>query len=122
MDVLIIDDDADVRRTHSRLLERAGFMVRTVENGLAAIAELQQHRFRVIHLDIQMPFLEGERFYDELLKQYPKAAKRVVFVTGYADAPEIQPLLEHAGRPVLRKPVNARELVEVTKRVAALPG
>lgn len=46
MDVLVVDDDPDVRHTHVKLLERAGFMVRAVDNGLAAIAELQRHPFK----------------------------------------------------------------------------
>lgn len=58
MDVLIVDDEEDVRRTFTRALERAGYMVTALENGLAAFAELQQRQYRVIVCDVHMPFLD----------------------------------------------------------------
>lgn len=117
MDVLIVDDDESVRRTFSRALERAGYMVSAVENGLAAFAELQQHQYRAIVCDIHMPFLEGRSFYDELVAQYPQMAQRVVFATGWADQDEVGAFLQKSGRPVLRKPVDLKDLVQTVRRV-----
>ena len=118
MDVLIVDDDEDVRRTFSRALERAGYMVTAVENGLAAIAELHQQSCSVIVCDIHMPFLEGKSFYDELSKDFPALAQRVVFATGWAEHDEVGPFLERTGRPVLHKPVDFKELVAAVRGVA----
>ena len=118
MDVLIVDDDEDVRRTFSRALERAGYMVTAVENGLAAIAELHQQSCSVIVCDIHMPFLEGRTFYDEILKDYPQMAQRVVFATGWAEQDEVAAFLKRTGRPVLRKPVDVKHLVEMVRGVA----
>jgi DNA-binding response OmpR family regulator len=121
MDILIVDDDVDVRRTFSRALERAGYMVRAVENGLAAFAEVQRYRFRAIICDVHMPFLQGQGFYDELLKDYPQVAERVVFATGWTEHDEVGPFLQRAGRPVLRKPVDLKKLVATVRAVADRP-
>ena len=118
MDVLIVDDDEAVRHAFSRALERAGFMVAAVENGLAAYAELQQRRYQAIVCDVHMPFLEGRTFYDELSRDYPALARRVVFATGWADHDEVGPFLERSGQPVLRKPVDFKDLVTIVQRVA----
>ncbi len=115
MDILIVDDDEDVRRTFSRALERAGYTVAAVENGLAAFAELQQHHYRAIVCDVHMPFLEGRNFYDEVLKDYPEMAQRVVFATGWAEHDEVGPFLKRTGRPVLHKPVDLKELVATVR-------
>lgn len=40
MDVLIVEDDASVSKVYTRVLERTGHMVTSVDNGLAAFAEL----------------------------------------------------------------------------------
>lgn len=121
MDVLIVDDDPTVRQLFSRLLERAGFMVKAVDNGLAAFAELQRHKFRVIVSDLQMPFLKGTSFYEELAKEMPDMAKRVVFVTGWAGNPDTQEALDKAGRPVLKKPADPKELLKVVRQIAGSP-
>lgn len=121
MDILIVDDDDGVRRAFSRALEHAGYMVRTVANGLAALAEVQQGSFRAIICDVHMPFLPGQSFYDELLKDYPQMAERVVFATGWAEDDEVGPFLERTGRPVLRKPVDIKELIATVRAVATRP-
>ena len=43
-DVLVVDDDDATHTTLTKMLERAGFMVTAADNGLAAVAELEQHR------------------------------------------------------------------------------
>ena len=118
MDILIVDDDQDVRRVFTRSLERAGYMVTAVENGLAAFAELQRHQYRAIVCDVHMPFLEGRTFYDELLKDYPQMAQRVLFATGWTEHDEVGPFLKQTGLPVLRKPVDLKELVTTVRGVA----
>ena len=115
VDVLVVDDDEGARHTLSRILERAGFMVAAVDNGLAAIAELEQQPVRAIVCDIQMPFLEGGRFYDELARSLPAMADRVVFVTGKANDEQVRQLVEHSGRQVVHKPVNATQLVNMVR-------
>lgn len=118
MDILIVDDDESVRRTFSRALEKAGYMVTAMDNGLAAFAELHEHDYRAIVCDVHMPFLEGRSFYDEVVKEYPAMAQRVVFATGWADQDEVAAFLKRAGRPVLSKPVDLKKLVETVRRVA----
>lgn len=121
MDVLIIDDDAQVRDVHRRLLERAGYMVTAVDNGLAALAALQEQRFQVIVCDVQMPFLKGQSFYDALADAFPAMRQRVVFVTGWGDDPEVRTFLANTGRPALHKPVEPKELVAMVRRIAERP-
>jgi DNA-binding NtrC family response regulator len=118
MDVLIVDDDESVRGAFTRALERAGYMVRALENGLAAVAELQQHQYRAIVCDIHMPFLEGRGFYHELESQYPQMARRVIFATGWADQDEVSEFSKRTGRPVLRKPVDLKQLVKTVRAIA----
>jgi two-component system cell cycle response regulator CpdR len=115
MDVLIIDDDHAVRRALGKALERAGYMVETVDSGLAAVAALQTHSYRVIVCDIRMPFLDGVSFYDELKDSNPDAAKRIVFVTAFAGEPTIQAFLERIDRPVVEKPFELEDLLAVIK-------
>ncbi len=118
MDVLLVEDEPGTRKTYTKLLERAGFRVNAVENGLAAIAELNEHSFRAIVVDVGLPFLEGRKLYNELVDSYPAMAKRVIFVTGNVSDEEVHRFLEETGRPFLGKPASATELVKVVRRTA----
>ena len=118
MDVLLVEDEPSTRRTYTKLLERAGFRVNGVEHGLAAIAELNEHSFRAIVLDLGLPFLEGRKLYKELIESYPVMAKRVIFVTGKVGDEEVLRFLEETGRPYLGKPVSGAALVEVVRQTA----
>ncbi|MGD2136092.1 MAG: response regulator [Gemmatimonadales bacterium] len=120
-DVLVADDDQRIAQLHAKLLERAGFMVTVVDNGLAAFAALQQQRYRAIVCDIQMPFLEGTRLYDQIREEFPEAAGRVVFVTGWAHDAETRKFLEQTGQPYLPKPVDFEKLVATVTRVVERP-
>ena len=116
--ILAVDDEENFRGAFARALERAGYMVRAMDNGLAALAELQEHQYRAIVSDIHMPFLEGSSFYGELMAQHPQMAQRVVFATGWADQDEVGEFLKRTGRPVLRKPVDLKHLVKTVRSVA----
>ncbi len=118
MDVLLVEDEPGTRKTLTKLLERAGFRVNAVDNGLAAIAELNEHSFRAIVLDVGLPFLEGRKLYNELVDSYPAMANRVIFVTGSLGDEEVLRFLQETGRPYLGKPPSSAELVKVVRETA----
>ncbi len=121
MDVLIVDDDTNVRRAYTKILEREGFMVTAVDSGLAAFTELQQKTFRAIVCDIQMPFLGGESFYQQLEQAFPPMASRVVFATAWAGEENTRRFLEETGQPFLGKPVELAELVDAVRSIVERP-
>lgn len=118
MDVLLVEDEPGTRKTFTKLLERAGFRVNAVDNGLAAIAELNEHSFRAVVMDVGLPFLGGRKLYSELVESYPAMANRVIFVTGSLGDEEVLRFLQETGRPYLGKPVSGAELVEVVRATA----
>ena len=117
MDVLIVEDTPEVRSAYGRVLEGAGYMVKAVDNGLAALAELQQGSYSVILLDILMPFLEGKSLFRQLEADFPDMTKKVLFVTGMAGDRDTLEFLEQTGQPFLKKPVDAKQLVEAVRRM-----
>jgi two-component system, cell cycle response regulator DivK len=57
--VLVVDDYGDVRDLVARVLEDAGFVVRTAANGLEALIAAYEMRPGVIVMDVSMPVLDG---------------------------------------------------------------
>ncbi|MCZ6917156.1 MAG: response regulator [Gemmatimonadetes bacterium] len=120
MAILIVEDDAAVRRGHQKLLEQAGFEVLSVEDGLEAFEELSKSGFDAIVCDVDMPALDGTGFFEQLEEILPHMASRVLFVTGLADQPETHRFLKETGQPFLSKPTPGEELVSTVRRLIEL--
>lgn len=122
MNVLIIDDDDDVRRGYVAVLQHAGFQVTGVADAAAARASLQEQAFQAIECDVILPGQEGTSFFEELRDTYPALAGRVVFVTGWGSDEKVRNLLTYTGRPFLTKPVELDDLVNTVQQVAGGAG
>jgi DNA-binding response OmpR family regulator len=57
--VLVIDDDADIRRLVAELLRRAGLLVDQAEDGRAGLRALHNTPPDLVVLDVSMPDLDG---------------------------------------------------------------
>ncbi len=72
--VLIVDDEEDVVRLGSQMLENLGCTVLGARNGAEALDIIRNHeadgtrRISLILLDIGMPVMNGEELYEELMK------------------------------------------------------
>ena len=69
--ILLIDDEAGVRRTLQRLLQRSGQDITLAANGHEGLAALETGAYDLILCDIRMPNLDGPGFYHELGRRYP---------------------------------------------------
>jgi two-component system NtrC family response regulator len=101
--ILVVDDEPDIRRALRRLLERKGWEV--VEAG--AVAEALQVVGKggvdAVICDIMMPGGSGLDFYDEIVARDKEMARRIVFLTAAAQEPEIIRKVEERGTPLLNK-------------------
>ena len=65
-DVLVVDDDADMRRRLHSTLVRHGFAVREAGDGAEALARVREARPGLVLLDLTMPVMDGFTFLREL--------------------------------------------------------
>lgn len=63
--ILIVDDEENIRRFLSRILEREGYSVIVAENGLDAIGILEKQNVDLIVLDMNMPVMNGLEFLEK---------------------------------------------------------
>ncbi len=66
--ILVVDDEADVRKFLTAVLEKHGYRVVAAEDGKRAFEEVENERPDLIVLDLQMPEQTGTDFYRRLLK------------------------------------------------------
>jgi len=113
--VLVADDEAVVRRTARRALERAGHAVLEAADGHEAVALFGVHAGRVscVLLDLTMPGLGGEAALTAI--RALRADVPVVLTSGWADRDEASVTGEHAGIRFLPKPFGPSELVAAVR-------
>ncbi len=118
--VMILDDDDMMLRSMTRSL-RARFEcipVRTVD---AARTSLERDdRIDVVVADIVMPGRGGLDLYQDLLREHPTLASRLVFLSGGVASAALRSALHATGRPVLQKPIDVDRFVEVVRSVVSL--
>ena len=114
VDVLLVDDEQDVRDLVSEILSRAGYTVRTASDGRDAIEVLDHVRPRVIIMDLQMPVMNGAEFRQAQRRNREWIKIPTVVMTGTTD----EPLLDLAIEETLKKPVRAFKLLEIVGRHA----
>jgi two-component system, NtrC family, response regulator AtoC len=78
--VLVIDDDVDVRDAIRRVLERAGFGVRSCADVMEALNELNRRAAHVVITDIIMPKINGVEAIRSILEGFPDV--RIIAISG----------------------------------------
>jgi CheY-like chemotaxis protein len=126
--ILVIDDEPDVRDAVKRVLDRAGYSVRTAENAMDALEELKRTPVDVVITDIIMPKINGVQAIESIRKEFPWV--RIVAISGGGNfgVSSYQPAAittsaylasaEKAGANlVLTKPFEAIDLIEAVETV-----
>ena len=113
--VLLVDDDAAVRRTIARFLEFEGFVVVEAGNGLEALNYLRTGAgASVIVLDLRMPVMDGWAFRREQ-RLDPRLEHIPVVIMSGADADRF---LELEAAAAFEKPVTMAQITGVVRKLA----
>jgi two-component system cell cycle sensor histidine kinase/response regulator CckA len=119
--ILIVDDEAQLRRSAARILNASGFETLLAANGREAITVFEQRGDSIdaVLLDMAMPELGGKQTYAELRRLCPGV--RVILSSGYDEA-EARHRVESPGLAgFLQKPYSAAELVSCLRNVLEAP-
>jgi two-component system, cell cycle sensor histidine kinase and response regulator CckA len=115
--VLLMDDEALVRNTGRRMLERLGYRVTTAKDGAEALWLYRENleaddRFDMVIMDLTVPGGMGALEAVEKLKATDPDA-RVFISSGYANDPVMNNCYSYGFQGVVRKPYTLDEITEV---------
>jgi CheY-like chemotaxis protein len=119
--ILLVDDDPMITELVVDMLGMEGYDVDTANNGLEALQKLERQRYDLIITDLHMPKLDGSGFYRELGRRKLHSLKRIIFLTGTTGASEEHRFVQESGVPVLFKPFNVSDLIELVRRLLSSP-
>jgi CheY-like chemotaxis protein len=82
--VLIVEDEAAVRRLAASVLRSSGYQVQEARDAVEAFALIQSRQpFDLVITDVIMPRMSGKELYDQIKLSAPRI--KVLFMSGYTD-------------------------------------
>jgi DNA-binding response OmpR family regulator len=115
--ILIVDDEASLRQTLARILQRAGFEVTTTASGGEGLALLQQQSFDLVYLDIRMPDINGLEVLKTIHAKYPELP--VILFTAQPDLNSAVEALRRGATDYLLKPLKPQTVIDHTQAILA---
>ena len=115
-DILIIDDEADIRDLVAGILEDEGYQSRTARNSDDALSAITQRRPSLVFLDIwlQGSRLDGLQLLDSVKKEHPELP--VVMISGHGNIETAVAAIKRGAYDFIEKPFKADRLVLVAAR------
>jgi signal transduction histidine kinase len=113
--ILLIDDDAQIRKMFGLALTKAGYHVLEADSGSSGLALARQHLPDLILSDIHMPGGGGADLLRDIRRDPALSSKQVVLMTGRPDLVTPRAGMEEGADDFLTKPVGVKELLSCVK-------
>jgi FixJ family two-component response regulator len=115
--VFIIDDDASVRKSLSRLLRSAGFEAETFATAELFLKREHYDGIGCLVLDVRMPGISGIDLQDELSKA--DYSMPIVFITGHGNIPMGVQAMKKGAVDFLAKPFEDEDFLQAVREAIA---
>lgn len=116
--ILVIDDDAGIRKSFTLALEDTGYEVVTVASGYDGLELHKEKRFNLIYLDLKMPVLDGVETLIRLREI--DSVVPIYIVTAYHQEyfERLQKAVENnISFELLQKPIDISQICTVTRGI-----
>ena len=108
--VFVVDDDADVRKSLTQLLEGVGWSVRAYATATEFLEGYDPSRLGCLLLDVRLPGMSGIQLQETL--QQRGIAIPVIIVTGHGDVPTAVAAMKRHALDFVEKPFRAQPLLD----------
>jgi response regulator RpfG family c-di-GMP phosphodiesterase len=112
--VLIVDDEKFIRDILADFLGMEGYIVRTAEDGAAALVELHNAHYDLIISDLKMPRMGGIELLDAIGTAAPNAL--TVIMTGFGTVETAIDAMKRGAYDYILKPFKVEEVIRVVQR------
>jgi len=113
--ILVIDDEASLRQTTTRILQRAGYEVTSAANASEGLALISDHLFDLVYLDIRMPDMNGLELLRLIHAKNPDLP--VILFTAQPDLNSAVEALRNGAADYLLKPLKPQTVIDRTQSI-----
>ena len=115
--VFVVDDDASVRKSLSRVISEAGYRVQAYASPGDFLARRPEPGPSCLVLDVRMPGITGLELQQTLAGAVHEIP--IVFITGHGDIPMSVKAMKAGAVDFLTKPFAAKDLLDAIRRAVA---
>src|SRR5688572_485908 len=116
LDVLVVEDEADIRTIVATVLRESGHRVTLAADGPIALAQIRARMFDAALIDVRLPTLDGLTLFRQLRQLAP--ATDVIIMTGHGNVADAVAALKEGALDYLSKPLEVDELAVRLQRIA----
>lgn len=109
--VLVVDDEAHIRRLISMQLERNGYKVEVACNGAEALECLRARAYDAVVTDLSMPVMNGQELCDQIRSEIGATVPVIVLLTSQIIDDNREWVDALANSAALQKPISFRRLL-----------
>lgn len=115
--ILVVDDEAAIRRATGRVLERVGYKVLVAASGDEALDLLERHEGAIdlLFTDVVMPGISGRELANIVTRRHPDM--KVLFTSGYTDNAIVSGGMLYEGTVFINKPYAIKDLTRKVRDV-----
>lgn len=118
--LLIVDDEAEVRRSLALLLNGLGYVVDDAASGEEALAHLSIRRYDLMLLDLRMPGMDGVEVMARARQAHPDLP--IIILTGYATLESAIAAVRCGAADYLLKPASVHQIARAIQKALQRPG
>jgi DNA-binding NtrC family response regulator len=115
LNILLVDDEPDVRISLGQVLREEGHAVDMVADAETALARLSAHPFDLVVSDVKLPKLDGLSLLKRVRGEFP--ATQVLLMTAYGTISDAVTAMKDSAMDYLTKPFDLDVLVTAVGRV-----
>jgi two-component system nitrogen regulation response regulator NtrX len=113
--ILIVDDEPDIRRSLSGVLEDEGYAAHAVESGEACLDELGRQPFELVLLDVWLPGMDGMETLTRIQETPLPERPVVVMISGHGNIETAVKATKLGAFDFLEKPLTIQKISVVAK-------
>ncbi len=115
--VLIVDDEANVRRVLCAMLEQAGYLTSPAASGTEALGKVREEDPDLILTDLRMPGMDGMELLARVRREFPEIP--VIILTAHGTVETAVEAMKRGAHDFMTKPFEKRRVLEMIARTLA---
>jgi CheY-like chemotaxis protein len=119
--VLVADDEEDILRLVTMIIERSGHQVRPVRDGAEALEAIREVRPDLVVLDISMPEVDGIEVLRRLREDEETSELPVLLLSAQAQEADVRRGFATGANAYVKKPFSPQELAQRVDELLRTP-
>ncbi|MBN2858486.1 MAG: response regulator, partial [Candidatus Delongbacteria bacterium] len=113
--IVMIDDERDIRDVVKRMLEQEGYNVFEASNFAEVKKHFSENSIDLLITDVIMPEMNGDEIGEKILEEYPDA--KIIYMSGYTESTIMDFSLLDKNKIYLQKPFSRQSIVQSVREI-----